>query len=55
MKKPPEWVTVELMLEQLQQILFDRWHEARNPGNDSVADKRALDAIAYCIRMWSPE
>lgn len=50
--KSPEWVTVELILEQLQQILSARWEEYRIPGGDHVADKRALEAIAYRLRMW---
>jgi hypothetical protein len=48
----PEWVTVEFILEQLQQIMSARWEECKVPGNDHVADKRALEAIAYRLRMW---
>jgi hypothetical protein len=50
---PPEWVTVELILEQLQQILSQRWQDYKARGHESEADKRALEAIAYRLRMWS--
>jgi hypothetical protein len=51
--EPPEWVTVDLILRQLREIMVQRWREARLPENDRVADKRALEAIAFRLRMWT--
>lgn len=50
---PPEWVTLELVLEQLQQIMIDRWHQSYDRESAALADKFALQAINYRLRLWT--
>jgi hypothetical protein len=51
----PEWVTLPAVLDQLQDIINALWADIRDPAQDGIAQKRALEQIMARLRWWRGE